>query len=140
MSTTIDAVTTYTIVDCDQCGSLFGITSEFDGRRRKDGNRFYCPNGHGLSYTIGKTEKQKREEAERQAASAREEARIARIEADRARAAAATAKRELAKAKRTVAKAERAVCPVDGCQRSFVQMERHLRSQHPEFVHARDGH
>lgn len=41
---------------------------------------------------------------------------------------------------KTKKRAAASVCPVDGCQRSFVQMERHLRSQHPEFVHARDGH
>jgi hypothetical protein len=133
MSKTIEAIETYTIHDCAECGVLFGLTEQFESRRRKDGQRFYCPNGHGLSYKVGETAEQKARRLERELANANETARIER-------AAANKAKRELAAAKRTITKAERAVCPVDGCQRSFMQMERHLRSKHPEFVHQRDGH
>lgn len=45
--------------DCCFCGIAFGMTKDFEQRRREDHQSFYCPNGHGQSYR-GKTAQQKR--------------------------------------------------------------------------------
>lgn len=36
---------------CCNCGTLFSMESILDDLRRKDGKTFWCPNGHGQSYT-----------------------------------------------------------------------------------------
>lgn len=36
---------------CCTCGVEFGVPDEYDTHRRNDGRTFYCPNGHGQSYT-----------------------------------------------------------------------------------------
>lgn len=38
-------------VGCAACQLLFMITTDFEERRRKDHNSFYCPNGHSNSYS-----------------------------------------------------------------------------------------
>lgn len=37
------------------CGVTFYVTNGFEKRRRSDHNKFFCPNGHSLSYP-GETE------------------------------------------------------------------------------------
>lgn len=127
---TITFTETLTVLHCTTCGMAYGITEAFVEEARRKRSTFYCPRGHG-EWFPGKTDAELRRQAERDAANAREEARIAA-------AAAATAKRELAKAKKAAAAAERrakaALCPVPGCKRSFVQLDRHLHAKHPEYV------
>lgn len=36
--------------NCPSCGLLYGAPQEFFVKRREDGARFFCPNGHGISY------------------------------------------------------------------------------------------
>ena len=45
--------------DCCRCGVAFGMTQDFEARRRDDHKSFYCPNGHGQSYR-GKTAHEKK--------------------------------------------------------------------------------
>lgn len=110
---------------CCNCGVAFAMTTDFDRRRRNDRKDFYCPAGHQQHYT-GPTEAQKlkaeleRKEQMLQAAQAR----------------AATAEDECA----LVAKAHHrmrnrvmnGVCPC--CNRSFGNLMRHMKSEHPEFA------
>lgn len=42
--------------ECPTCGVYFGLEKIYSERRRKDGDRWYCPNGHGQSYTKPKPE------------------------------------------------------------------------------------
>jgi hypothetical protein len=105
---TVSITTTFTIEACCTCGVQFGITDEHVRELRRSHAWFYCPNGHQQHYTA-KSDAELRREAERRAASALEEAR-----------------RRLAK--RTAA----GVCPC--CNRSFVQLARHMESQHPDHT------
>lgn len=41
---------TLTVLDCPQCGMTFGITTEYEKRRRDDHANFYCPQGHPMVY------------------------------------------------------------------------------------------
>lgn len=42
---------------CCNCGIEFLIPTHYDESNRKDGDTFYCPNGHPLTYGIGRCEK-----------------------------------------------------------------------------------
>jgi hypothetical protein len=118
---------------------LFAFPSEMKSRLQKEGERgsFYCPNGHGQHYQ-GESDEAKIKRLTREAAAARqqaeaeaESARYAWRQADEAQKEAKKLRREQATAKR---RAAAAVCPVPGCKRSIIQMQRHLSSKHPEWV------
>lgn len=121
------------------CGIVFAIPNELDDRLRANGNGFYCPMGHPLSYTVGKTElqkeREKRERAEASAARATQRADQAAAEAEHQRNRANGYKGAATKAKQRSAKG---VCPVPGCRRHFADVERHMATKHPEFVGQKD--
>lgn len=125
MSHTITVKTTLTTLNCAECGMLYAITTEFEKQRLLDRTSFYCPAGHGQWFP-GKTETELRKESDLAAANAKEEVRILRAELSKQRKAKATADR----------RAKAALCPVPGCKRSFVQMDRHLHTKHPDYAHA----
>ena len=35
---------------CPSCGIMFAIPTFYDEKLRDSGNRWFCPNGHGLGY------------------------------------------------------------------------------------------
>lgn len=118
---TVQQETTFHIEECCSCGVLFAMTEEFYKKRRRDtGTDFYCPNGHRQWYT-GKSDAQKARDAERERAAA--EAQL-QAEVDQRKAA----EREL---KRMKQRAKGGACPC--CNRTFVQLSRHIKSQHPDF-------
>lgn len=113
----------FVVEDCCRqgCGIAFGIPRDLYDRLRADtGTVFYCPNGHGQSYT-GKSDAQKLRDAEArethlkdqlEAAEAEAESRRGQILRDRVRFAAG-------------------VCPC--CNRSFPQIRRHIATKHPTY-------
>lgn len=125
--------------DCPSCGVIFGITTDYEDRRRKDGQGFRCPNGHVMSFS--------ETEADRLRKQARElERRLEREAADREfyqqqlrseRAGHKKTANQLRATKgvvtRTKKRAAAALCPVEGCGRSFVQLRRHLSAKHPGY-------
>jgi adenine-specific DNA methylase len=124
VSTTITRTTTFVVVDCPSCGLLFAITNEFQHRRSEDGKGFYCPVGHNMSYHETDVDRLRKraEKAERDAANAKEDARVER-------AAKIAMKGQLTKAQH---RADRGVC--QHCHRSFVNVQRHVASQHKEVM------
>ena len=46
-----------TNVTCCTCATVFSIDEALDGFRRRDGKPFYCPNGHGITYSDNPTKK-----------------------------------------------------------------------------------
>lgn len=114
----------FEIEHCCNCGMAFAMTVDFMRRRRDDRKSFYCPAGHGQHYT-GPTEAQKlKGELER-----------AQQMRDAAQARAETAERDreqVAKAhKKMRARVMNGVCPC--CNRTFQNLLRHMKSEHPEF-------
>lgn len=115
--------------ECYSCGVLFA--SNILPRRREDGGTFYCPNGHGQSYTESEAdklrkqltdEKLKREQAERDM----EWARVAERKADAARA---KVEKKLRLQTRRI---EAGVCP--HCQRTFKQLAAHMKCKHAAIL------
>jgi hypothetical protein len=116
----------FEVEECCNCGVAFAMTEQLRKQRLADKESFYCPNGHGQSYT-GKTDAQKAKEAE----AARREA-LLRLDAERDQRLAA--EREL---KRHQDRTKGGVCPC--CNRSFVQLARHMKTKHPDFAEQARG-
>jgi len=110
------------VTECASCGVLFWMTAQYYTQRREDHNKFYCPNGHGLSFK-GQTE------AERLAAELKQE---------RERRAVAVSERDQAEASRRAWKGQvtrlrnRAIegdCPL--CGQHLRDLARHIGRVHP---------
>ena len=122
MGAALQFATQLGLVTCASCGIQFGMPADYEQKRKEDGRRFYCPNGHDLVFgsEIEKLkkelarEKERREQAEREALTARQSAGRARAETKRIRTRVAAG-----------------MCPC--CKRSFVQLRRHMATKHPDF-------
>lgn len=122
-----------TAMDCPDCGVVFAISAELDHRRRSDGQRFYCPNGHGMSYGEGEAEKARKAataEAARLRKSLEANEQWLKEESERRQAA----ERSLAATRGQVTKLRKrlgnGICPY--CVRHFTALERHIRTKHPD--------
>lgn len=129
---TITETVTMVSEECCNCGVLFALTADYQRRMIDSHDRFYCPNGHGQSYT-GKTDEQKaieraeraerqREQMERRLANAQEDARAAH-------ASLVATKGHLTRMRRRIANG---VCPC--CSRAFTNVRRHMETQHPDVL------
>jgi hypothetical protein len=110
--------------ECCNCHMLFGMTREFyDQRHEKKGTEFFCPRGHSQHYT-GESDAQRYkrmlDEANRKNTDLAERVMGANIAKGKAEA----------KAKRLLKRVRAGVCP--HCQRTFVQLARHIECKHPE--------
>jgi hypothetical protein len=106
------------------CGTPFSLPANLYNAARNEGHTVYCPHGHRCCWKETQTDRERRraEIAEQQNARLHDE-----IEAEKRRTAAA--KGELTKHKKRSAAG---TCPC--CKRTFANMARHMKTQHPEFV------
>jgi hypothetical protein len=114
---------------CCNCGVIFGLGAEYKQQRQFDHLNFYCPNGHPQQY-VGKTEAEKLREQlawEIKRGNQWRDTAAANERACRAQKAAKT------RLKNRIANG---VCPC--CQRSFVNVQRHIAGQHPTFATPED--
>lgn len=118
------------ILSCANCGIMFGITADFEQRRRDDHESFYCPNGHSNVYR-GENETEK---AKREAQRAKERAARLAAELEQKKSAlhgqkirASRFKNDRDRERRRVANG---TCPC--CNRHFKDLHRHMTSQHPD--------
>ncbi len=111
---------------CINCGVQFAIPTQLNHQLRQTKATFYCPNGHGQIYSESEVDRLKLqlEAAEQREKQARAEAAQARTRADNAEGREMMAKKKLARVKN-------GVCPC--CNRSFVALQRHMKTKHPEF-------
>jgi hypothetical protein len=96
----------------------------FIDARRKDKRAYYCPNGHCLSYAEGEADKLRKQlEAER--------ARIEmfRRENQEKERTITSLKGQITKTRNRISKG---ICPC--CNRSFVQLGRHMKTKHPDYT------
>lgn len=118
------------VEECASCGVMFAVTQEFYAEclRRKRERPFYCPNGHQQWYT-GKSDEQLRKEAEQRA---RDAELRAQTEHDQRLAAERELKQERKRATAERKRVAAGVCPC--CNRSFVQLTRHMKTKHPDYT------
>lgn len=131
------------VSDCPQCGVIFGITTELETNRRKDGQKFFCPNGHSMSWSPDAEDKLRKEKAALEKQLAEQVASRERYQQwlrnERESHAATERRLSAAKGQQTKLKKRIAhgVCPC--CNRTFAEVARHMKRQHPEYVFAADG-
>lgn len=113
------------------CGLRQAIPSELMRQAEHNGKAIYCPLGH--TWVVVETEA---ERLRRQLAA--EEGKVAdyrrwlaeeRARAERAERRRAAAKGQLTRTKNRIAKG---VCPC--CNRSFVDLARHMETKHPDYA------
>lgn len=120
------------IETCCNCHIPFGMTQEFYNACRRDSSKlFYCPNGHNQHYTTGRIQ-----ELEKQLENERLYKKWAEDRATAANARATSIERSRRAIKgvltRTTKRIAAGVCPC--CNRSFGNLARHMKGQHPDYV------
>lgn len=108
---------------CCDCGIVFGVPDSWLEQKRLDKAKFYCPNGHTLSYNESSLDKMRRERDRAVQQQARLEEEKREVETRAAQAEAATA--------RLKKRAAAGTCPC--CTRSFTNMARHMQTKHPDW-------
>lgn len=129
MSATLRLNKTLTILECGVCAIDFAMPETLHEKRLQDGKDFYCPHGHMIHYS--ETENQR---LKRQLDWARDDAAGARARADQAEATTRAVKGHNTRLKK---RASAGVCPC--CNRTFKQLARHMKSQHPEYPEEADA-
>lgn len=123
--------------ECITCSVRFGVPIGFTANRRKDKGRFFCPNGHGMSYTQSESDVLRRERDRLVQEKARiEEERDAALRAQQRERAQRKSAERSAVAYRGVAtrlkkKAGAGQCPC--CKKQFAELAAHIELAHPEF-------
>jgi len=106
---------------CISCGVKFCIPKELDDKLRQNHKSFYCPNGHSQCY-VGETEAEKlRKELKRKEQEVADQVQ-AKLKAQAA----------LNIAEGKLKRVSKGVCPC--CNRSFSDLQRHMKTKHPEKV------
>ena len=131
-------VTTFTVVHCWNCGVPFGITDDFERRRRQDHQGFACPTGHWNYYS----QKSEAEELKEQIAAKDREiaAQRSRVEAEQKRVTEARAQRDavqrsLSATKAVVTRTKKKIvagrCPC--CSFKVKDLAIHMKVEHPNY-------
>jgi hypothetical protein len=115
---------------CITCGCVFGLPQDMQMHLKKSHAKFYCPSGHEMYYP-GESDRDRAERLAKELADEKErrmrEETLKVKEMERAR----RAEKELSLHKKRVANG---VCPC--CKRSFVNLQRHMKTKHPAEVAA----
>ncbi len=124
MSETITLSTTLEVLTCSECGIPHAMPRHYVQTKREDHTGWKCPNGHGQYFP----QESDAEKLQRQLD--REKDRRARIAAERDQLAASLRSQKGATT-RAKKRAAAALCPC--CNRSFVQLRRHMQAKHPGY-------
>ncbi|KPJ50154.1 MAG: hypothetical protein AMJ38_02215 [Dehalococcoidia bacterium DG_22] len=111
-------------IDCPNCGVVFAVTSEFDQRRREDGETFYCPSGHPMSYS----ETLKQENRRLRDKNARLLATVDQLQTD-TRQLQNDVMDKAKEVRRLKQRSKAGLCTE--CRRHFANLQRHMETKHP---------
>lgn len=120
-----------TVLDCGECHISFAMPKNLYTRAVRTGEYFYCPNGHRIHYYETENAKLLKEKARLQELVEAERGRVEYWRAEQARTEKRrqVTKGQLTKTKNRIAKG---VCPC--CNRSFVNVAKHMETQHPAYA------
>lgn len=117
---------------CADCGMVFAFPAQLITKRRRDHQNFYCPSGHS-NYFPGKSDL---EQLQQQLTDARLEIKRAEYRAQTAQLEREAARKELRATRGQMTKLRKrianGVCPC--CRRTFVNLQRHMTSKHPDYA------
>jgi hypothetical protein len=123
MTTTYSKYITLEELTCGNCGITFAVPQNWLAERRENGGGFTCPNGDARVFLKSELDKVREKlEAEQRRVI------LIRNERDAAERHASAMKGQVTRIKN---RAKAGVCPC--CNRSFVQLQRHMKSKHPDF-------
>ena len=123
----LDVSTGFSTVSCYKCGMVFALPTSFFQRRKEDEGDFYCPSGHKQYFPAASLEARLKAQLERdQKAHGRTRKML-----EQERRSHSSTKGQLTKSKKKIARVKNGVCPC--CNRSFVNLRRHMGSKHPDF-------
>jgi septal ring factor EnvC (AmiA/AmiB activator) len=111
-------------LECASCGIMFAVPQKWLAEKERRTTGFYCPNGHGLTY--GSSEES---HLRQQLQSEQKRIRELELQLTSANDQLQATKRELQQQKKRVANG---VCPC--CNRSFVKLQQHMKTKHPEYA------
>ena len=123
---------TFKSTTCYACGVHFAMESNYYNKRLQDHGTFHCPSGHAQHFTgTNDVDRLKAELEAQKQRTIREEARAMRnYEAmERQKRSASAYKGKLTRVKNRV---KNGVCPC--CNRTFVNLARHMGTKHPGFA------
>lgn len=124
--------------NCIECFIRFGVPKGFTAKRREDKRTFYCPNGHNMAYVKSTSDalRERLAEQERIAAAAKADAERERRWRLEAHEDHRHTERRLAAQKgvttRIKNRVANGVCPC--CNRTFVNLQRHMATKHAGFT------
>lgn len=117
-------------IQCGSCGVWHAIPTAMHANCLEEGGFWHCPNGHSRGYKEGRREREairrERDQLKQRIAQIEDDARRER---DRLLGEKAKAEKEAAKLRK---RAKGGACPC--CNRTFQNMSRHMKMQHPEFA------
>jgi hypothetical protein len=120
----------FNVIECAQCGVAFGVSKDFQERRREDHEGFFCPAGHSNVYTGASEAQLLRRVLEQK----ENELRASKCETLNERNLREAAEVHAAKFQRKLKRVKKGVCPC--CNRSFSNLARHMASKHSEPIAA----
>jgi chromosome segregation ATPase len=124
-------------ITCANCGMVFTFDGDLLEKRRRDHQTFYCPSGHH-NYFPGESDleqlERKLKEAQLEIKRAEYRAQSAQLERKEAQQQLSATRGQMTKLKKRIANG---VCPC--CRRSFVNMQRHMTTKHPEYAEERSS-
>lgn len=123
---------------CGTCGIIYAMPEDHIARRKQDHEAFYCPNGHGRSFT-GKNEAELLREQlaakDREIAAVRSRVDTLRNNLDTERESHSATVRSLRATKAVVTRTKKKIvagrCPC--CSTKFKDLAVHMRTEHPNY-------
>lgn len=115
----------YEPIECCSCSMMFYVPANWEKNRRDKHDGFWCPNGHLLIFNAKSEAEKLREELA--AEQRRLHAALSRENEQAQRAI--KAEKQLKSHKK---RAANGTCPC--CKRTFVQLQRHMKIKHPNYV------
>ncbi len=122
------------IETCCACGITFGITEGFKKLKKRNGEEFYCPNGHSQYYAEFESTQKKIKQLQDTIKNTQDSERWWHDEAERKARELSVTRGQLTKTRNRIA---RGVCPC--CNRQFTDLHRHMESKHPDYKNSQAG-
>lgn len=131
MSAVLDFTQRLSTLTCYKCGIVFAVPNYFRQKRSEDKETFWCPNGHPQGFVDSEVDKLKRQ-LEQQKQSTEWWKNTAASKDKTIKGQNIQIGKVKAKLRRTEVRVSHGVCPC--CNRSFVNMQRHMKTKHPDYV------
>lgn len=124
----------FTTLECGGCGIIFALTAKHYQELHDNNGSFFCPNGCNRMF-VGETEAEKIKRLEAQLASQKEAAEWYEGAYKRSSRDLTDTKNSLRAHKaahtKTKNRIKKGICPC--CNRQFVNLQRHMETQHPDY-------